>query len=196
MWRLADDDLKQVGDKPIVDLSRGTAAFNVLAVDQDTLVRATSRRNAERITADGKGHPLAREQGVRAVAECLGAPLGAVLTDRQMAMGGASPAPGQFTSSAGVSGTSATDLTQVACRTTSSKDEAEKIADELRDELAHGKTRLSRLAWTEFFSGAKVTVTGGPGHVVKFTGTSRKSPQVVLEMMRSGDLYDLLDTSN
>jgi len=165
-------------------------------MDRDSLVRAPNRKTAELLSADGQGKTLARDEEFRAVAECLGRPLAATLTDRRMEMGGASPAPGEFTTGAGVLGGSAMELTQVACRTASSKDEAERIADELRDELAHGKTRLSNLPWHELISGTEVTLVGGPAHVVKLTGVSEKSPQVVLEMLRSGDLSDLMDTSN
>ncbi|GHJ41768.1 hypothetical protein [Streptomyces sp. TS71-3] len=193
LWRLADDGKAQRSGK-LAELSRGTADFNVLAVGGHTLVRAGSRADAEMLSADGKGDTLARDPEFRAVADCLGRPLAATLTDQHMAMGAASPEPAGFVSGAGVVGGSPTALTQVACRTAPSEDEAEKAARAIRDRLAHGRTRLSGLRWSDLLSGARATVTGG-GRVVRVTATSEKSPELMLEMLLSGDLSDLLDTS-
>ncbi len=191
VWRLAPDN-ETMTTKELVELSRGTADFNVLAADKDALVRAPSGAVARALSADGAKDTLAKDAKFRAVADCLGRPLAATFTDVHIATASSSPAPAGFVTGAGVTGTSATHLTQVACRSTASKDEAEKVAAAVRKELAHGKTRLSGLPWNGMLADAKVTVTGGSAHVVKVTGTSKKSSQLVLEMLRAGDLSDLL----
>ncbi|MFI6350170.1 hypothetical protein [Streptomyces sp. NPDC050560] len=192
VWRLAADDaVAKNGD--IAQLSRGSADFNVIAVGKDTVVRAQSAAAAKDLAADNKGDTLARDPEVRAVADCLGTPLAATFSDRHITAGGASPKPADFTTGAGVTGSDPKKLTQVACRTTGSAAEAKRTATALRTELAHGTTRLSRLPWNTMLADAKVSVVAGT--TVKVTATSKKSPQVVLEMMRSGDLSDLLDTS-
>ncbi|GHH82395.1 hypothetical protein GCM10018793_42130 [Streptomyces sulfonofaciens] len=193
LWRLAGDDRTHSAG-PLAELSRGTADFNVLAAADGTLVRAASRAGAELLSADGRGRTLARDPGFRAVADCLGTPLAATLTDTHVATGAAAPQPVDFVTGAGVVGTDPARLTQLACRTASSQDEAREVAAAVREALEHGRTRLSGMRWRDLLSGTEVTVTGG-GHVVRLTGTSEKSPQLVLEMLRSGDLSDLLDTS-
>ena len=195
LWRLAPDDAVHAS-RALDELSRGTADFDVLAVDEHTLVRARSRAQARVLSAVPGERTLARDADVRAVAECLGNPLAATFTDAHRAPAAASHEPAGFFTGAGVTGTDADRLTQVACRTTASPDEAEQVAAAVRHELDHGRTRLSRVPWRNMLSDGKVQVLDGPGHVVRITATSRKSPQLVLEMMRSGDLSDLLDVTD
>jgi hypothetical protein len=196
LWRLGPDGSTRLA-LPVARLSRGTADFNVLAAGHGTLVRAASRSGAALLTAAAGGTgSLARDLEFRAVADCLGRPLAATLTDTHVPSGGASSRPAGFTTGAGVRAASAGRLTQVACRTTGSAAEAKKVAAALRKQLAHGRTRLSRLPWRSLLTGAQVRVLSGPGHVVEVTGTSAQNPDRVLEMMRSGDLSDLMDTDH
>lgn len=195
LWRLAPDNADHLS-REMAQLSRGTADFDVLAVGPHTVVRAASRAQAKVLSANGGKDTLARDQDFRGVAECLGKPLAATFSNVRIEPASDVREAAGFVAGAGVVGTSPTKLTQTACRTASSTDEAEQVAAALRKELAHGSTRLSRLPWKTMLSDVQVKVVGGPAHVVRVTGTSEKSPQLVLEMLRGGDLSDLLDTSH
>lgn len=195
LWRLAPDNENRLSQE-LAELSRGTADFDVLAVGPHTVVRAASRARAEILSAQGGKNTLARDQDFRAVADCLGKPLVATLSNARIAPASDVQKPAGFVAGAGVVGGSSTKLVQTVCRTASSADEAKGIAAALRKELAHGSTRLSHLAWHTLLSGVQVKEMGGPAHVVRITGTSAKSPQLVLEMLRGGDLSDLLDTTD
>ncbi|MEV4329681.1 hypothetical protein AB0K02_03945 [Streptomyces sp. NPDC049597] len=185
-WRLAPDDRIQPTG-PLAALSPA-GEFNVLGVGGGTVVRAPNGALADELTADGKGDTLATDKRYRASAECLGTPLAALLDSDLTASGEV----GTYVLAAGVTGTDDARLGQTACRTALSKQAAEIVAEAVRERLRTGRT-ANAVPWSDLLTKTEVdVVTGsGPTYTVRLTATSRKSPRLILDLTRDGDLSTL-----
>ncbi|WP_217161595.1 hypothetical protein [Streptomyces sp. AC512_CC834] len=184
-WRLAPD-----GRVDPEGLATGLSpAFNVLALGEGTLVRGAGSAAVRALSADGGKGTLAADPAYAGVATCLGTPLAAVMTGSPRGAADRSGTP--FVLGAGVTGTDAAHLGQVACRDTSSARAADALAAAVRDRLAGSAPSGDSAPWRELLPGAKVEVVGGDAHTVRITGTSAGGPVLLIESVSRGDLQVL-----
>ncbi|MFI0723523.1 hypothetical protein [Streptomyces sp. NPDC021224] len=190
-WRLQQDHkISMTG--PLASTFTGAALgqFNLVRTGGSSLVHAPALAALDGVDADG-GHTLGGDPAFTAVAECLDHPLAAELTDR--GTGDLRSGAGGAVLGVGTRGDSAGSLTNELCRTNSSASAAQALAARLRTRLASGTSRSADQPWSQLLTGAKVTVEGGPQHVVRLTGRPADGRgDVLMRALTTGDLAGLL----
>ncbi|WP_031516916.1 hypothetical protein [Streptomyces sp. NRRL F-5123] len=192
-WRLQQDHkISMTG--PLADTFTGASVghFNLVRTGGSSLVHASSLAALDGVDADG-GRTLGSDAGFTAVAECLDHPLAAELTDH--GTGDTEAAADGTVLGVGTRGTSATSLTNELCRTNPSASAANALAARLRTQLASGRSPSADEPWSQLLTGTKVTVDGGPQHVVRLTGRPADGRgDVLMQALATGDLAPLLGT--
>lgn len=190
-WRLQEDHkISMTGPLASTFTGASVGQFNLVRAGGSSLVHASSLAALDGVDADG-GRTLGGDAAFTAVATCLDHPLAAELTDH--GAGDPKAAANGTVLGVGTRGASATSLTNELCRTNPSASAADALAARLRAQLASGSSRAADEPWSRLLTGAKVTVEGGPQHVVRLTGRPADGRgDVLMQALTTGDLASLL----
>jgi hypothetical protein len=190
-WRLQEDHkISMTGPLASTFTGASVGQFNLVRTGGSSFVHASALAALDGVDAAG-GRTLGDDDAFTAVAECLDHPLAAELTDHGT---GAPDGPGGGTVlGVGTRGSSAGSLTNELCRTNASASDAQALAAHLRTQLASGMSRSTNEPWSQLLTGAKVTVDGGPQHVVRLTARPAGGRgDVLMRALVTGDLAGLL----
>jgi hypothetical protein len=159
--RLAPDDQTDLNGPLSKQLQGRMTILNVVSADGTSLRYGTSSASLD-LVGTGSGSTLGSDTTVVAVADCLGDPLAAVLTDQP-----AGPSGSHREIGIGVTGTSASDATEQLCVATGSRDEATAMRTRLQTALTSGKSQRQNEKWSDLLTNASVDLQ--PGNVVRLT---------------------------
>lgn len=190
-WRLQEDHkISMTGPLASTFTGASVGQFNLVRTGGSTFVHASSLAALDGVDSGG-GRTLGDDDAFTAVAECLDHPLAAELTGN--GTGAPGGAGGGTVLGVGTRGSSAGDLTNELCRTNPSASAAQALAAHLRTQLASGRSRSADEPWSRLLTGAKVTVDGGPQHVVRLAGRPTEGRgDVLMRALVTGDLVALL----
>jgi hypothetical protein len=184
--RLAPDNQLDLDSPLSQKLQAPIAILNLVAANGSSL-RYGSGTAALDLVRASKGTTLGRDKTVVAVAECLGDPLAAVLTDRPAGSSGPTREIG-----IGVTGTSATDAVEELCVATDSSGAAKAMKTRLQTALTSGRSLAHNEQWSQLLPGAAVNVR--PGDVVRLTAhpTQDDSAATLFQALTTQDLTTLI----
>lgn len=184
--RLAPDNQFDL-DGPLSQKLKVPLTLLNLVSPNGTSLRYGSSTAALDLIGTSKGDTLGADKTVAAVADCLGNPLAAVLTDQPGGKSGQKREVG-----IAVTGTSGTDATEQLCVAAGSNDDAQALKSRLQEQLTSGQSQQTRQPWSELLTGASIEVLAG--NIVRATAhPAQDSPATVLfRALTNHDLATLI----
>lgn len=184
--RLAPDNQISLDGPLSSRLQAPAIMLNVVSTGDGSLRYGPSTASLD-LVGTSKEPTLGSDDTVTAVADCLGDPLAAILTDQPSAKSTTHREIG-----IGVSGTSSADAAEQLCVATGSSDAAAAMKTRLQNELMSGRSQRTGSPWSDLLTGVSVEVLAG--NVVRATAhpPQGRSAGTLPNALENGDLATLI----